>query len=104
MALPGRMAAMHRRKAADILVRYLGGDPSMVEEIAANRLRQEDMEEDAPARLFGQTVESEALKRKREQVAMLELDGQMKCIRVQAATDVARLTLGAAGPGAAHQR
>ena len=44
MVLPGRTAAMHRRKAADILVRYLGGDPSLVEEIAANRLRQEDME------------------------------------------------------------
>ena len=39
MVLPGRMAATHRRKAADILVRYLGGDPTLVEEVAANRLR-----------------------------------------------------------------
>ena len=53
MVLPGRTASMHRRKAADILVRYLGGDPSLVEEIAANRLRQEDMDENEPARADG---------------------------------------------------
>ena len=40
-------------------------------------------------------MESEALKRKREEVAMVELDGRVKRVRVQAATDMARLTLGA---------
>ncbi len=78
MVLPGRAASQVRKAAADVMVRYLGGDPSLVEEIAANRLRQEDIGEDEPARLFGQTVESEALKRKREEVAMLELEGRMK--------------------------
>ena len=58
------------------MVRYLGGDPSLVEEVAANRLRQEDMAEGDPARLFGQTVESEALRRKREEVALVELEGR----------------------------
>ena len=95
MVLPGRTAARVRKAAADVMVRYLGGDLSLVEEVAANRLRQEDMEEDEPARVFGQTVESEALKRKREEVTIVELEGQMKRARVQAATDVARLTLGA---------
>ena len=95
MVLPGRTAAMHRRKAADIIVRYLGGDPSLVEEIAANRLQQAEMAENESARFFGQTVESEALKRKREELTMVELEGRMKRARVQAATDVARLTLGA---------
>ena len=95
MVLPGRAAAQVRRAAADVMVRYLGGDLSLVEEIAANRLRQEDMDDDDPARLFGQTVESEAIKRKREEVVLLELESQAKRIRVQAATDVARLTLGA---------
>ena len=95
MVLPGRAAAQVRRAAADVMVRYLGGDLSLVEEIAANRLRQEDMDDDDPARLFGQTVESEAIKRKREEVTLLELESQAKRIRVQAATDVARLTLGA---------
>ena len=93
MVLPGRTAAMHRRKAADILVRYLGGDPSLVQEVAANRLRQEELDDDDPARLFGQTVESEALRRKREEVALVELEGRAKRARVRAATDVARLTL-----------
>ena len=93
MVLPGRAASQVRKAAADVMVRYLGGDPSLVEEIAANRLRQEDMGDDEPARLFGQTVESEALKRKREEVAIVELEGRMKRARVQAATDVARMTL-----------
>ena len=93
MVLPGRTAARVRKAAADVMVRYLGGDLSLVEEVAANRLRQEDMEEDEPARVFGQTVESEALKRKREEVAIVELEGRMKRARVQAATDVARMTL-----------
>ena len=106
MILTGRAAGQVRKAAADVMVRYLGGDLSLVEEIAANRLRQEDMDDDEPARLFGQTVESETVKRKREEVTLLELDSQAKRIRVQAAadverirvqaaTDVARLTLGA---------
>jgi hypothetical protein len=95
MVLPGRAAGHVRKSAADVMVRYLGGDPSLVEEIAANRLRQEDLDDDNPMRLFGETVESEALKRKREEVTIAELEGRMKRARVQAATDVARLTLGA---------
>ena len=95
MILPGRAAARVRKMAADVMVRYLGGDPAIVEEVAANRLAQESMCPDDPARLFGQTVESEALKRKREEVELTELEGRVKRARVQAATDVARLTLGA---------
>ena len=95
MVLPGRAAARARRAAAEVMVRYLGGDPGLVEEIAVNRLRQQELEEDDPARLFGQAVESEAIKRKREEVELTELEGRVKRARVQAATDVARLTLGA---------
>ena len=84
MVLPGRTAAMHRKKAADIIVRYLGGDHTPVEEVAANRLRQEELDEDDPAHLFGQTVESKALKRKREEVTMVELEGRAKRARAQA--------------------
>jgi hypothetical protein len=97
MVLPGRAAARVRKAAADVIVRYLGGDPQLVEEVAANRLSQQNLEESDPARLFGQTVESEATKRKREEATVAELEGQMKRARVQAATDVARLTLGALG-------
>ena len=100
MVLPGRAAAQVRRAAASVVVRYLGGDLSLVEEIATIRLKQEDMDADEPARLFGQAVESEAVKRKREEVTLLELDSQAKRIRVEAtrirvqgATDVATMTL-----------
>ena len=95
MLLPGMASAAVRAEAADCLVRYAGGDLTMVQEVAAHRLSQEQLDEDDPARLFGQTVESDALKRKREEVTMVELEGRMKRARVQAATDVARLTLGA---------
>ena len=94
MVLPGRAAARARRAAAEVMVRYLGGDPALVDEIAANRLRQQELEDDDPARLFGQAVESEAIKRKREEAELTELEGRVKRARVQAATDVARLTLG----------
>ena len=95
MVLPGRAAADVRKQAADTLVRYLGGDPSLVEEVAANRLTQEEMDADDPARIFGQTVESEATKRAREEVSLAELQVRAKRLRVQGAVDVARLTLGA---------
>ena len=95
MVLPGRAASQVRKAAADVMVRYLGGDPSLVEEIAANRVQQEDMGEQEPARIFGQAIESESLKRKREELSLCELEGQLKRARVKAATDVARMTLGA---------
>ena len=95
MILPGRAASQVRKAAADVMVRYLGGDPSLVEEIAANRVQQEDMGEEEPARIFGHAIESESLKRKREELSLCELEGQLKRARVKAATDVARMTLGA---------
>ena len=75
-----------RKDAARVLVRYLGGDLTMVDGIAQNRLTQEELKEDHPARIFGQTVEhgqgaeqeeSEAIKRKREEVTLSELELQL---------------------------
>ena len=74
MVLPGRTAARVRKQAASTLVRYLGGDMSMVEELARNHLTQQELDEDDPMRLFGQAVESDAIKRKREEVTLAELD------------------------------
>ena len=93
MLLPGKTAARFRKTAADVLVRYMGGDLTLVEEIAQNRLCQDDLDDDDPRRLFGQAVESEALKRKREEVEMIQLECVAKRVRVQSATDIARLTL-----------
>ena len=55
----------------------MGGDLTLVDELARNHLAQQDLDEDAPARLFGQAVESEAVKRKREEVVLSELDLQL---------------------------
>ena len=83
MLLPGRAAASVRTAAAGVLVRFLGGDMSMVDEIARNRLTQEELAEDNPnhpLRIFGETIEheeSEAIKRKREEVTIGELELQL---------------------------
>ena len=77
MLLPGRAAARVRKHAASTLVRYLGGDLSMVDELAQNHLSQQELDEEDPARLFGQQVESDAVKRKREEVVLSELELQL---------------------------
>ena len=60
MLLPCRAAAPIRAKAADVLVRYMGGDPSLIPEITENRSVQERLPDIHPARLFGETVECES--------------------------------------------
>lgn len=51
--LPGPKAAQFRLACADILVRYLGGDESLVAEIRRNRDLQETAESTDPVSLFG---------------------------------------------------
>ena len=61
MVLPGKAADGFRRTMSDILVRYAGGDPSLVEEIYANRRMQQDLaaaDPDHPMRVFGSEVET----------------------------------------------
>ena len=97
MMLPGKAASAVRRQAANVLVRYLGGDPTLVQEIAANRFAQEELSETDPnhsLRFFGQKIESEAIKRKREELTLLELDGRAKKARVEIASSVVKTTLG----------
>jgi hypothetical protein len=94
-ALPGDSA--FRRKSADVVVRYLGGDLNMLNEVISNRAAQEVLVRENPqhpARLFGEAVEtetSEALKRKREETESIELDlrcekarSEMKKVQVDA--------------------
>jgi len=54
--LPGKAAAQARQSAAKVVVRYLGGDVSLVAEIMANRDRQAELEPDDPAAFFGQSI------------------------------------------------
>ena len=85
MLLPGRAAAEFRKEAAGVIVRFLGGDLSLVEEVAANHLAQATLPDSHPARLFGQTVESEAAKRLREELVVVELECRLKRARVESA-------------------
>ena len=54
--LPGRQAAQFRMKAADVLVRYLGGDRTLISEIQRNASAQDALPEDNIGRLFGDAV------------------------------------------------
>jgi len=54
--LPGRAAAEARQSAAKVVVRYLGGDVSLVAEIMANHATQAELEPDDPAAFFGQSL------------------------------------------------
>lgn len=50
--LPGPKAAQFRLACADVIVRYLGGDESLIADIHRNRDLQEATEESDPIRLF----------------------------------------------------
>ena len=61
MLLPGRMAARVRRQASELLVRYLGGDLSLIDEVCRIRGFHEEMAvraPDDPRRVFGEAVEA----------------------------------------------
>ena len=88
MLLPGKAAAEFRTTCADVVVRYMGGSPTLVAEIAANRLAQESLPEEHPMRIFGETVGSEALTRKREELQLVELDARVKRARVRGVCEV----------------
>jgi hypothetical protein len=82
--LPG--ASDFRKNCAKVCVRYLGGDESLVTEIRMNKRLQEQLREDDPshpARLFGEAVEqteSEAVKRKQEELTLKKLDSEIQDI------------------------
>ena len=61
MLLPGRQAARLRRQAAELLVRYLGGDLGIIDEVCAIRGFQEQLavqRPEDPRRAFGLEVEA----------------------------------------------
>lgn len=68
--LPGRAAAQVRQSAAQIFVRYLGGDLTLVQEVQLQSHVQNFLRESVPEhpmRTFGEAVENSELKRKREE-------------------------------------
>ncbi len=59
--LSGPKAAMFRLQSADVIVRYLGGDKSLIEEIKRNADLQEVLPTDAPIAIFGQDVKARTI-------------------------------------------
>ena len=60
MLLPGLRAASVRRKCAELLCRWLGGDLSLVDDVIRNRNLQEHLAVNSPEdprRVFGEAVE-----------------------------------------------
>ena len=62
MLLPGKEASQIRRQAACLLVRFLGGDATLIEEVCRNRAVQQGLagSPEHPLRLFGDAVEGPA--------------------------------------------
>jgi hypothetical protein len=59
--MTGSQAARVRRQAAELLVRYLGGDMCIIEEVCALRGLQEELaaeRPDDPRRIFGEAVDA----------------------------------------------
>ncbi len=52
--LPGTRAAEFRARTADVFVRYLGGDPALLDEVVRNNQIQQAAEPNDPVRFFGQ--------------------------------------------------
>jgi hypothetical protein len=62
MLLPGKRAAECRRKAAQLMIRYLGGDMSLIQEVEKMHHIQQRLAEEAPdhpLRAFGREVEAD---------------------------------------------
>lgn len=62
MLLPGKRAAECRRKAAQLMIRYLGGDLSLIQEVEKMHHIQQRLAEEAPdhpLRAFGREVEAD---------------------------------------------
>ena len=56
--LPGAMAASFRAAWADIIVRYIAGDPTLAAEVEKNNTIQNELPDDDPRKFFRQDVEA----------------------------------------------
>ena len=71
--LPGRSAAAFRAASADVMVRFLGGDPTLVSEIKRNAERQLLLPADATARIFGEDVQARTVQETRVMLRSAQL-------------------------------
>ena len=83
MLLPGKAAAGLRETAADLLVRYLGGDTTLIEEIYENRQIQERL----PTCMFGEIAENDHFRGIKMDIEEATLDRQLRKTRRGIVTD-----------------
>jgi len=88
LLLPGKAAADFRKESAKILVRFLGGDLSLVEELAQIHLSQGDLSDKSPGAFFRDAAESDRVKRAREEFQFVDVQGRIKRARVEGVRDV----------------
>ena len=60
-----------RKRSADLFVRYVGGDLSLIPEVVQLRAAQEAVPEEHPARVFGREVERETPQDQLQQIVQL---------------------------------
>ena len=83
MLLPGTQAARIRRQAAELMVRYMGGDLSLVDEVCTIRGFQEELAIKAPKdprRIFGEVVEARGKSSAEQQLARMCGDIAVKAL------------------------
>ena len=71
--LPGRAAAAFRAASADVIVRFLGGDDTLIAEIKRNAEAQQQLPADAPTRIFGEDVQARSVQETRTMLRSGEL-------------------------------
>ena len=59
LLLPGRAASRFRNSTAHLLIRFLGGDETLIQEVKANAAIQQALPTEHPMRVFGEAVEAE---------------------------------------------
>lgn len=75
---PGHRAASFRMSSADIVVRYLGGDETLIAEIRVNTERQQNIPESDPMSMF-----NDEMKRKRAAFDLQEQEARIVRSRVE---------------------
>ena len=81
MALPGVKARQFRRNAAKVLVRYLGGDVTLLDDVRANALR-----EDGPSQFFQADVA-----RQHQPLQIIDREHEYRMLQLKAQMEMKRL-------------
>ena len=106
--VPGRRAAAFRRSVADVFVRYVGGDPLLLEEVEKAAHVQNFLKEhcpEHPATAFGEAVESLKKRSREEALTPFAAEEQaLKLRRLQYWTEEAQAVAEAAKERAALAR